>query len=182
MRKHTSSLSGEVRLIVIIQIELTQPLIFILGWHILFLSLWKDFGARFSGIIESLKAQRDFVDREAMSLHIVETNNSQSKLQNEIQQQQKSGNEMLDINEKNMKIAQLQHSVAWLAVDDKVQEIEHERHSHRRHPETCQWLMSEPKLKAWLDSNTKLPLIWLNGKPGAGKVHTMYPIWADKRD
>jgi hypothetical protein len=175
MKKHTI-LPAERCVTLIVQCSVLQQLIYILGWHILFVSLWKDFRARFSGIIESLKAQRDFVDREAMSLHIVEAKNSQATLQNEIQQRQKFSNEMLDVTEKNLKIAQLHHSVAWLGVDDKLQEIELEKHSHRRHPETCQWLISESKIKAWIENNTKSPLLWMNGKPGAGQADTIYSI------
>jgi hypothetical protein len=141
-----------------------------LAWHLLFLSLWKDFGSRFDNIIESLKKQRDFVDTEAVSIDIVEAKQSRNRVQDEIQQRQKRDMEILEQSERSTRIAHLQHSVAWLSVDETIQEMEFEVKSSRRHEKTCEWIMKEPQMKAWLKDDTKHPLLWLNGKPGAGML------------
>lgn len=37
------------------------------------------------------------------------------------------------------------------------------------YPSTGRWIFSEPKVKAWMDpSNAVLPILWMNGIPGAG--------------
>jgi hypothetical protein len=133
------------------------------------LSLWKDFESRFAGIIDSLKKQRDFVDREAASIDILEAKDSRRRLQEDIQQRQRHSAELLDQNEKVARITQFQHAVTWLAVDDKAQQTDYERIQNRRHDETCKWIMTQPQIVAWLRDDSKYPVLWLNGKPGAGK-------------
>jgi hypothetical protein len=116
-----------------------------------------------------LKIQRDFVDQEAASLHILEAKAFRINSQREILQRQKLSQETLDRIEREAKIAQLQHTLAWLAVDDRVQEIELEKHSYRRQDETCQWVISETQMKAWVTNDMKNDILWINGKPGSGK-------------
>jgi hypothetical protein len=76
--------------------------------------------------------------------------------------------ELFDQAEKDRKIAQLQHAIAWLAVDDKAQENEFERISRRRHDETCEWVIQEPSMKSWMKADIRHQILWLSGKPGAG--------------
>jgi hypothetical protein len=138
------------------------------AWQILFLSLWKDFESRFANIIDDLKKQRDFVDKEALSIDIVEAKDSRARLQEEIQQRQEQSLMLLEQNEINAGISRLQHAVAWLSVDDRDQEEHYERVSRRRHDETCKWIMRETRIDSWIRNDTKHPVLWLNGKPGAG--------------
>jgi hypothetical protein len=140
----------------------------------MFLSLWKDFGSRFDSIIESLKKQRHFVDVEAASIDIVEAKEARRKVQEEMQERQKREKESIERNERSSRIAQLQHSITWLSVDDSIQENELDRISRRRHDETCQWVAKESSLKSWITDDTKSHLLWLNGKPGAGKFASVY--------
>ena len=69
-----------------------------------------------------------------------------------------------------MRISQLQHSLAWLSIDEKIQETEYERTSKRRHDRTCEWMANEPRLKSWIKDDAKHPCLWLNGKPGSGTL------------
>ncbi|KAF8865135.1 hypothetical protein BDZ45DRAFT_474377 [Acephala macrosclerotiorum] len=139
------------------------------AWHSLFLSLWRDFKSRFAGIIDRLKEQRDFVDREAMSVHLVESKESRYRLQQDIQQRYKYSVQLLEQSEMNAGISRLQHAVAWLSIDDRDQEAQHHRISTKRHDETCQWIMKHSQMKSWLRDDTSNPVLWLSGKPGAGK-------------
>jgi hypothetical protein len=134
----------------------------------MFLSLWKDFGSRFESIIESLKKQRDFVDAEAASINIVEAKEARKKALDEIQDRSRREADSIERNEKAATIAQLQHSVAWLSVDDSLQDDELDRISRRRHDETCVWISREPRIIDWLTDDTKQTLLWANGKPGSG--------------
>lgn len=77
---------------------------------------------------------------------------------------------MLEENEKNARISQLQHSLAWLSMDEKIQETEYERTSKRRHDRTCEWMANEPQLKSWIKDDAKRPCLWLDGKPGSGTL------------
>ncbi|PMD47183.1 hypothetical protein L207DRAFT_448755, partial [Hyaloscypha variabilis F] len=139
------------------------------AWHIIFLSLWKDFGSRFDNIIKSLKKQRDFVDVEAASFDIVEGKESRIRIQDDIRQRQERELEILEGNEKSARISRLQHCHAWLSMDDKIQDAVYERTSNRRHDKTCDWMANEPQLKSWIKDDARRPCLWLEGKPGSGK-------------
>lgn len=123
--------------------------------------------------MEGLKKQRDFLDTEAMSIHMSESKDARAKLQNELQESQKSSLAVLDQLESNAKITRLQHAVAWLAVDDKTQEENLERISNRRHDETCVWIAKNGQFISWCRDDGKNPVLWLSGKPGAGKLSTL---------
>jgi hypothetical protein len=139
-----------------------------IAWSLIFLSLWKDFRGRFDSIVESLKKQRDFVDGEAISIGIVESKESRNRAQEEIQERQRKDRERLEDAEKHTRISHLQHSVAWLNVDETIQEAKLERISSRRHDKTCEWITKGTRMKAWLKNDVQNVLLWLNGKPGAG--------------
>lgn len=147
-----------------------------LAWTIIFTSLWKDFQSRFANIIESLKKQRDFVDMEAASLDIAEARDSRARLQYEIERRQKESIELLERTEKNERRARVQQSVEWLSIDDTAQETEYERMSRRRHDGTCEWIDGTVQLKNWLKTDTRNPLLWLSGKPGAGMMTLMLTL------
>ncbi|TVY89373.1 Vegetative incompatibility protein HET-E-1 [Lachnellula willkommii] len=139
------------------------------AWPLIFLSLWNDFQSRFEGIIDSLKSQRDFVDTEAASINILEAKEFRTRAQHDIEQKQKHLAGLVEQNERSARTAQLRHSIEWLAVDDKIQEDNLARSAHRRHDETCQWVMKEPHMKAWIKNDENHRVLWLNGKPGSGK-------------
>ena len=141
----------------------------ITAWHIIFLSLWKDFGSRFECIIKSLQKHRDFIDIEAASFDITEAKESRIRMQDDIQKRQRRELEMVEENERNARISQLNHSIAWLSYDEKLQETEYERILKRRHSQTCEWVTNDPPFKSWLKDDVQRPCLWLNGKPGSGK-------------
>lgn len=140
------------------------------------MSLWKDFQSRFEGIIDSLKKQRDFVDTEALSIDILEARESRNRIQQDIIQRQKQTTYVLEQTERSVRNDQLRHSIEWLSVDDKTQGDNLARISHRRHDETCKWVMRDPKMIAWIRDDKEQPVLWLNGKPGAG-VYLDASIW-----
>ena len=92
------------------------------------------------------------------------------RMQDEIRLRQKQELEILEENEKNTRISQLQHSIAWLSIDEKIKETEYERTSKRRHNRTCEWIANEPQLRSWMKDDAKRPCLWLSGKPGAGTL------------
>jgi hypothetical protein len=135
---------------------------------LLFQSLWKDFGARFTGIIDGLKKQREFVDREAVSIDILESKESRIRAQEEIEQQQKHSTLLIGQNEAILKNLQFQQSIAWLSVVEQDQGMRFERLCRRRHDETCAWVMELPEIKSWMRLDATNIIVWLSGKPGAG--------------
>ncbi|PVH71621.1 hypothetical protein DL98DRAFT_363413, partial [Cadophora sp. DSE1049] len=153
------------------------------AWHVLFQSLWKDFGARFAGIVDGLKKQRDFVDREAVSIDLLESKQSRIQAQEDIEQRQKNSLLLIEQNETILSALQFQQSVAWLSVDELDQGNRYERLCQRRHNETCSWALKQPELESWMGSDAVNHIVWLTGKPGAGKtVDTLYYFCSSKDD
>lgn len=122
--------------------------------------MWKDFESRFKGILDSLKKQRDFLDAEAVSFNIVEAQIWRMKMEEEFKHR-----------EAEAKIAQLSHSIAWLAVDDSLQEDLLELRSDRHYRGTCEWVAKVPQMISWNIDDCNEPLLWLKGIPGAGKLY-----------
>ncbi|RYP56345.1 hypothetical protein DL769_009929 [Monosporascus sp. CRB-8-3] len=59
--------------------------------------------------------------------------------------------------------------VSWLDLPAQSQYDECERLLRDCLPGSCDWLLQHAKIEAWLRDDTKYPVVWLHGKPGAGK-------------
>lgn len=140
---------------ILIIIDCADPII---AWHIVFDSLWKDFGTRFNGILDSLARHRDLVDKEAMSIEILDARSLRIQEQHRLEQR-----------EKDRRVSQLQDSIAWLAVEDRILEDDLYRLSQRRQPGTCDWVLGISKLISWVADDDEEPILWLKGIPGAGR-------------
>ena len=138
------------------------------AWHVLFLSLWTDFKARFAGIIDGLKKQQDFVDKEAASIDILESMESRDRAQRDNEQRQKDSLLLIEKNEAILKSLQLEQSKSWLSIKEQDQDIRFEGLHHRRHDGTCLWIMKQAQIVSWMRDGTENPILWLCGKPGAG--------------
>ena len=92
-----------------------------------------------------------------MSIDIVEAKNWRIQAQLRLEQY-----------EKERQISQLQDSIAWLAVEDRILEDDLDRLSRRRQPGTCDWVLGISKLVSWLVDDDEEPVLWLKGIPGAG--------------
>jgi hypothetical protein len=125
--------------------------------------LWKDFESRFTGILESLARHRELVDKEAASIDIAEARSWRIRAEEDIERR-----------EKQRKEQQLHYVIGWLAVDDLLQEEEFDRLSDRRQDGTCEWVLTSPQLRAWIDEGDSEPVIWINGIPGAGMLCPFY--------
>ena len=153
--------------------ERNRPLLtFIPAWHLIFLSLWRDFRARFRGIINTIEKHRDFIDKEASSIDMVEDRAARTRILDDIARRQRQSAANLDSDDIQKRLVQLQSSTSWLAIDDKSQEAERERRSTMRHPGTFEWIENVTEMKSWLRDDESEPIVWLNGKPGAGMCHT----------
>jgi hypothetical protein len=43
---------------------------------------------------------------------------------------------------------------------------------------TTEWILKHPQMRAWLQNGRGQPVLWLNGKPGSGKLRLsqMFPL------
>jgi hypothetical protein len=65
---------------------------------------------------------------------------------------------------------------AWL----NMERLSHEDHCERVLrdclPGSCDWVKDHPKVKQWLGTDSKSSVLWIHGKPGAGKTPRMFPL------
>lgn len=123
----------------------------------MFNSLWKDFDARFNSILESLARHTELVDKEALSISIVEARSWRRQADLDLQKR-----------ELDRQAVQFKDAVAWLAVESRTQEDDLDRLSRRRGPGTCDWILQVPRFTSWLSNANDEPVLWLKGIPGAG--------------
>ena len=65
-----------------------------------------------------------------------------------------------------------QHAVvAWLSAADSANDHEDALSVHENGPESGAWLFQQDIIKDWIDEcSVSEPRLWINGKPGAGKI------------
>src|SRR5205814_2356372 len=130
------------------------------AWHIVFESIWKDFRSRFNGILESLARYRKLVDKEAISIEIVESRIWRDRIDHDLEQQ-----------EKIRRASQLQDTIGWLAVEDRLQADDLDRLWKRRQQGTGDWVFKNLEFSRWIDENGGESVLWLKGIPGAGMLY-----------
>ena len=76
--------------------------------------------------------------------------------------------EEIEKQEQDKLAAQVKGTAAWLDADINQEDIL-VKHSRAYGPDEEHWILKTPLLASWLDKARETPMIWLNGKPGAGK-------------
>ncbi|KAI9674908.1 MAG: hypothetical protein M1822_009011 [Bathelium mastoideum] len=128
------------------------------SWQILFTSTWGHFESRFSSILASLAYHGELVDKEAAAIDI---SYAAERRERQLEQWEKA--------EAERQAAQLNRVMAWLGLCGTAQVDELDRISRICSPGSCDWILKHKKITAWLDDSPSTALIWLHGKPGAGK-------------
>lgn len=138
------------------------------AWKMVFDSLWKTFNPRFHGILESLKKHRDLVDQEANAIDISEAKTWRSEQLNHIMQWRAERADEIDRAERERHFAQTREAVAWL---DACEEHEDTLTRMLRASTTTasHWALEAKSILSWIGQSRDLPVLWLNGKPGAGE-------------
>lgn len=64
-----------------------------------------------------------------------------------------------------------EYIVKWLSASDSSTDQDRGVAARQDHAESGKWLLKEEKYRVWSGpSNTCLPLLWINGMPGAGTL------------
>ena len=132
------------------------------GWKSFFLSSWTRFDTRFKTILESLARHADLVDKEAVSISIIE---AKAWRERAIEESQKRDAEKAAVHR--------QMVINWLRPQDFLQEDELVAQLDRGHEGSCSWIVQNSTFQAWKRLDTQSKVIWLKGKPGSGR--TQYP-------
>ncbi|KAL8303462.1 hypothetical protein RB597_005051 [Gaeumannomyces tritici] len=128
-------------------------------WKRLFLANWSGFKTDISQLKENLARHRRLIESRASLTQFEETQSIRAAAEENLKQ-----------TKEDTQRRRRRDVFQWLGSADM--EAVHERHVTARawSSKSCNWLAQDPVFKDWFDSDfCTMPLLWLNGKPGAGK-------------
>ena len=128
------------------------------GWKRFFDSSWGRFDIRFKGVLGSLRYHAKLVDKEANAQNIASAQEWRDTYLEDVRRMEK------DRSEDHFNTVMI-----WLDVKHYLQEDYVDKLADKCHEGTSDWLLAHAKLKNWIDPGGQPTMLWLNGKPGAGK-------------
>jgi hypothetical protein len=131
------------------------------GWKTFFKSTWARFDLYFDPILKSLAKNTELVDREAVSVSIVEAKEWRMRIIAEAVKR-----------ESDISSQQFREVLSWLKLGDNPQEEELEHQLRHCYPGTCNWIIRHSKILTWMrqENSVLKDALWLKGKPGSGKL------------
>lgn len=143
----------------------------IAAWKMVFESLWKTFNLRFQAILESLRRHRDLVDQEANAINIAESKLWRDEQLKQIRQWRVEHDEHLQKTERERLATQMREAVTWLNATHDQEDVL-AKLSRKYDGTEGHWALKERTIVSFIDSSRDSPVVWLNGKPGAGESDT----------
>ena len=127
-------------------------------WHFWFMCDWGSFERRFKSIILRLASHCELLDKEAASVHFYEMKTFRDR-------------QLLDEEaaEKHREDQMAQAVFEWLSAAEDAQEEYLHHLSDQRVLGTCDFILEDNQISSWVDSECGPEIIWMSGKPGAGK-------------
>ena len=134
------------------------------AWNLFFSSMWGQFESRFDSILASLAHHSELVDKEAMAVDISEA----------MERRQRDA-EMWEKQELEWRATKLHVVMNWLGFNGRAPEDELDKLLQGCLPDSCNWLVDHAKTQLWLKDGPTNALMWLHGKPGAGRRSIQLP-------
>ncbi len=98
------------------------------------------------------------IDQEAATIDIIEAKQWREKLASQVATREK---DRLD--------RRRQSVIAWLALEQLPHDDNREKLLRDCLKGSCDWVLKQEKVASWVKIDSRLPVVWLHGKPGAGK-------------
>jgi archaellum biogenesis ATPase FlaH len=133
----------------------------------MFLTSWGRFQRRFDNILEDMKRHGELVDKEANAYDIAESR----QMRQDIRAWREESLEQVERHEKEQAAKQYQTIMSWLKADESDQLAIFDAISTEgaKFPGTCSWILSNPKIRSWLEKKSDHSMLWLSGNLGTGK-------------
>ena len=132
-----------------------------IAWKQLFRSSWKTFDTKYQVILSNLSRHKTLVESQASLVDYEQSKLARLATQNGFE-----------------RIAKGEQSQRLIAVIEKIHPpntiSDHEQavEVRQEHPGTGRWILEVGRVKKWMDSSTTdVPLLWVNGIPGAGMLY-----------
>jgi hypothetical protein len=130
-------------------------------WKQLFKSNWKGFTGDIEQLKSKLQRHRQLIENKASLIDFQQTQTLLASMERIFCEQR-------DLDTKRKKVAVSQ----WLS--SAGYEVIHEQHVKVRssNPTSCRWILGDDRFQKWFDPiYCSTPLLWINGKPGAGEFN-----------
>ncbi|GAW11336.1 hypothetical protein ANO14919_006800 [Xylariales sp. No.14919] len=128
------------------------------SWKFFFNTTWANFDFKFNSILASMARNSEAIDQEAATIDIIEAKQWRETLASQVATREK---DRID--------RQRQSVIAWLALEHLPQDDNREKLLRDCLPGSCDWILKQEKVASWAKIDSRLPVVWLHGKPGAGK-------------
>ena len=150
------------------------------GWKQVFRSIWKNFETRFKDILRSLSGSRQLITEQASLVHYQHYQQDREMLRGHITRYEQDREEK-ELQLKQQEKAELDKKsrdvMAWFVATQNTL-LDHDRFGDTRnqYPGTGQWILKDEKIQKWMEDMPDSSILWLNGKPGAGIINTIFGI------
>ncbi len=134
------------------------------AWKQFFRSSWKTFNTNFQCILSNLSRHKNLIESQASLAEYEQAKLARLAAQNSFEQTAKG--------EKSRRLTAVIEKVHPPNIlNDHEQAVE----VRQEYPETGRWILRSDQLKRWMDPlTTDVPVLWVNGIPGAGMLNN-YP-------
>jgi hypothetical protein len=128
------------------------------GWRVFFETSWARFESRLHRIRQEVAQLASLLGREEMHFRIDRAQKDREQWRAELTRAEKETS------------AKERSNVAfWLNADELNQEDELDFISGQCHPQSCDWVYENSKIKSWMRRGAEHSVVWLKGKPGSGE-------------
>ena len=128
-------------------------------WRQFFNATWKDFQESAKPILNDIARHHELIERKANLVQIQESRDARLQSQTSFAALEREQN-----------LAKTLAVVNWLSAADTALDQEDFAGKRQYSPDSGRWILQEPKVRDWLDpADSSVPILWLNGIPGAGK-------------
>ncbi|KAK4194211.1 hypothetical protein QBC40DRAFT_291183 [Triangularia verruculosa] len=129
------------------------------SWTFFFMTTWASFHTRFESILASMARNSDSIHQEAIVIDLIQSKKSREQIFDQVTSQERER-----INKQRDSV------IAWLGVQSPSQCIHLEQVLRDYLPGSCDWAIKHAKVIPWVQMQPKSPVLWIHGKPGAGKT------------
>ncbi|TFB04069.1 hypothetical protein CCMA1212_003705 [Trichoderma ghanense] len=137
------------------------------AWQRLFATSWGRFQRRFDNILADLKEHEKVVDKAVHAADISEAKEMREKLEDWRQQETAK----LENLEEERTSTEFQAILSVLRVDGthQIKIFDNIAAEPKQHPDSCSWILKQPKIRAWAKPNRDTQFVVLHGFVGSGK-------------
>ena len=147
------------------------------SWKKLFKAAWSTFMTQFQPHMKKLESLKSFVEQHALLQHMTDFEQHAKEFKLFKHEQTQRFEEHVQREREELAKRETEQRAflqGWLLTDKQgEQDQEHDQHlsTLRSTPSSCAWVLQREELERWFDDpENEASLLWLKGKPGAGKT------------